>query len=183
MGFRIHERSTFRLLLATRTHAHTICLRLRSIHLHSSVFYAFLHSLIPRVCACMPCILHFAQYCLPPLIGRFLSSFVICVQCILCMFSTSFATLLALLLNEMQSASSCYSLKYCAQIRNSQAKFGFIIDKWVVQIRFQFWFPFINLTTTFIYSPIGAMKKHSFPCITVKVDITLFLSTSIDKSL
>lgn len=109
---------------------------------HEYTFFILLRVLLPHIC-------------------RFLSSFVICVHCILCMFSTSFATLLAPLLNEMQSCCMYVLLSLLLLLLCMDSKMRrnsiFVIDKWIAQIRFEtFWFLFINLTTAFICSCLPA---------------------------
>lgn len=117
---------------------------------HEYTFFILLRVLLPHIC-------------------RFLSSFVICVHCILCMFSTSFATLLAPLLNEMQSCCmyvllSLLLLLLCMDSKMRQNSI-FVIDKWIAQIRFEtFWFLFINLTTAFICSAVARLPACLLAC-------------------
>lgn len=160
MGFPFVERtSTFRLfaLMAFFLRARFSCSMLffyaTHFTLNLSLSLSSIHFSLTRffLCCCYCCLFFFLS--LLPHICRFLSSFVICVHCILCMFSTSFATLLAPLLNEMQSCCCCCCCCYCACIRNyGQIQFCY----WQMNcsnIRLEtFWFLFINLTIVFICS-------------------------------
>lgn len=171
-GFSIRWTSTFRLLALL-----LVCLLCCSVFFcaRDSVLYAFSMQLVCSFTLLLSLSLSH-EYTffillrvLLPHICRFLSSFVICVHCILCMFSTSFATLLAPLLNEMQSCCmyvllSLLLLLLCMDSKMRQNSI-FVIDKWIAQIRFEtFWFLFINLTTAFICSAVARLPACLLAC-------------------